>query len=47
VCQEFWNRASLDARVQIDTNRYSVPWELAGQVVAAKGQDESLEAVTL
>ncbi|MBP1627115.1 MAG: family transposase [Holophagaceae bacterium] len=26
-------RVGLDVRVQVDTNRYSVPWELAGQTV--------------
>ena len=35
-------RVSLDARVQVGTNRYSVPWELAGQMVELETEGERL-----
>ena len=35
-------RVSLDARVQVETNRYSVPWELAGQLVATEVEGDHL-----
>ncbi len=43
VTQRMDRRVSLDARVQVETNRYSVPWELAGQMVTARVQEEVLE----
>lgn len=35
-------RVGLDARVQMSTNRYSVPWELAGQMVELEAEGERL-----
>ena len=43
VVQRLAWRVSLDARVQIETNRYSVPWGLAGQTVTLRIQEDSLE----
>lgn len=43
IVQRMTRRVSLDARVQIDTNRYSVPWELAGQTVATRIREDRLE----
>lgn len=43
VVRRMDRRVSLDARVQVETNRYSVPWELAGQMVSARVQGENLE----
>jgi hypothetical protein len=38
-------RVALDGRVQVETNRYSVPWELAGQSVALRIEGEGLQIV--
>jgi transposase len=40
--RRFSRRVALDARVQMDTNRYSVPWELAGQRVELEAEGERL-----
>ena len=41
--QRMERRVSLDARVQVETNRYSVPWDLAGQMVTVRIQEDNLE----
>lgn len=43
VVRNLNRRVSLDARIQVETNRYSVPWELAGQLVTTRVEGESLE----
>lgn len=42
VVRRMDRRVSLDARVQLDTNRYSVPWELAGQRIDLEIEGEQL-----
>lgn len=42
VVRRMDRRVSLDARVQMGTNRYSVPWELAGQKVDLEIEGERL-----
>ena len=42
VLRRMHRRVSLDARVQVETNRYSVPWELAGQLVGTEVEGEHL-----
>ena len=39
------HRVALDGRVQVETNHYSVPWELAGQSVGLQIKGEDLEIV--